>query len=107
MPRTYSQPFGEPFHSTVLQAAFLDQAESSRNCIRGSEPGRGAGRAFRPATQTRTKAGFRGCRSSRKVADVLLFHCRHGTNRAAIDPGAAHTYEKLAVEAWISRQPGS
>ena len=39
--------------------------------------------------------------------DVLLFHRRYRADWTAIDPGAEHTYEELAVEAGIARQPRS
>src|SRR4051812_8835708 len=107
MPRTYAQSLREAFHPAVFQATLPDQAQSSRDRVRSSEPGRGSRRTFRPATQTRTEPRFRRGGGSWKVMDVLFFHRRYGANWTAIDSGAAHTYEELAVEARIARQPRS
>ena len=42
-----------------------------------------------------------------KVTYVFFFDCRYRANWTAIDPGAAHAYVELAVEAGIARQPCS
>jgi len=107
MTRPYSQSLREAFHSALFQGAFPDQAKSSRNRARSSEPGWSPRRTFRAATQTRAEPGFSRGGRSWKVADILFFHCWHRANWTAIDPCAAHTYEELAVEARIARQPRS
>jgi hypothetical protein len=105
--RADSQAFGERFYTALLQSALTNQAQSPRNCIWSSHPGRSSGRAFRPTTQTGTEPRLRRRGSAWKVTNILLFRWRCRTNRPAIDAAGEHTNKKLAVEARVARQPGS
>src|SRR6267378_8273758 len=102
MARAHSQALGEDFHPTVPQATLTDQPQSSRNSGLRSCPGRSSRRAFRAATQTGAKTRLSGGGGGRKVTNVLLFRCRCGTDRAAVNSTAEDTNEELAVEACIA-----
>ena len=107
MARANSQALGENFDSAVFQATFADQAQGARNRVGASQPGRGSGRTFRPATQTRTEPGFSRGRSRGKVAHVFFFAGRRRADGAAIDSAAESADEELAVEARIARETRS
>src|ERR1700690_709722 len=106
MARADAQAFGKNFYTTVFQAAFADQPQSSRNGVWSSQPRRSSRRALRPATQAGTKASVRGGSGSQKVTAVFLFCRTGGADRAAIDAAGAHADKELAVKARIARQPG-
>ncbi len=107
MTRANSQAFGERFYTALLQSALTNQAQSPRNGIWSSHPSRSSGRAFRPTTQTGTEPRLRRGGSGWKVTDILLFRWRCGTNRPAIDAAGEHSNKELAIEARVTRQPGS
>jgi hypothetical protein len=105
--RANSQAFGERFYTALLQSALTNQAQSPRNRIWSSHPSRSSGRAFRPTTQTGTEPRLRRGGSGWKVTNILLFRWRCGTNRPAINAAGEHSNKELAIEARVTRQPGS
>jgi hypothetical protein len=105
MAGTHTEPFGEPLHSAVFCAAFVDQTQRPRNGGRGPEPGGRSRRAFRPAAQAGAITCFGRLGGRREIAAILFFRRRRRTNRAAIDAAAPHTDEEFAVEAGIARKP--
>ena len=107
MTRANSQAFGERFYTALLQSALTNQAQSPRNGIWSSHPSRSSGRAFRPTAQTGTEPRLRRGGSGWKVTNILLFRWRCGTNRPAIDAAGEHSNKELAIEARVTRQPGS
>ena len=107
MTRANSKAFRERFDSALIQAALTNQPQRPRNGIGSPQPGRSPGRTFGPAAQTRPEAGLCRRGGSWKVTNVLLLRRRCGTNGAAIDSAGEHSNEELAVEARVTRLPGS
>jgi len=107
MARAHPDTLCERFHSALVQPTLTDQAQGAGNGIWSSQPSRGAGRTFRPTTQTRAKARLGCCCGGRKVANVLLLRVRCRANRPAIDSAGKHADKELTVEARVARQPGS
>src|SRR5262249_47004599 len=111
-PRAVPEPLGQYLHpaifqGAVLQTALRNQAQSSRHSAGGSQPSRSSRGAFRPAAQAWAKAGFGCSRGAGEVADVALFCSARATDRPAVNAGAEHGDEELAVEARVARQPRS
>ena len=98
---------GEIFNASILEAALADEAQSTRDGVRGAKPGGRSGRAFGPAAKTGAETGFSSGGSGWEVATVFFLGGRRGADRAAIDPTADDSDEELAVEARVARKAGT
>ena len=102
--RADTQTSREALNATFFKATLFDQAQRTGNRTGGALPCRASGRALGPAAQARPETRFSCGRRGREVANVFVRHSRHGTTRAAVNPGAENADEKPAVETRVTRE---
>src|ERR1700687_556690 len=102
-----AQALGERIHVANLERALVHQSYRSRYRGRSSHPGWRSRRTFGPATQARTKTGFRSRRSGGKVTNVLFLWWARWTDGATVDACGQHANEESSIEARVSSEPGA
>ncbi len=107
MPRADSQSVRKIVDAAVVERAFADEFQGSRNGRGCAEPGWGSGRSFGSAAQAGAESGFCGSGGGRVVSNVFDFGRGGGADGSAVDSRRGDADEEAAVEAGIASQAGS
>ena len=89
----------------AIERAVADETQRPRHDARRARPRRRGRRGLGTAAKARPEPGRLRGRGGRVVADVLVFRRSRRADRPAIDAGARHGDEKLAVEPRIAGSP--